>query len=136
MFDCVAMILCGSDAVMDLVTGWIIRNSSWILIVVRGMLGAAVLSGIRGAAILFEQANLHSRMKKEGNVTTVCCVYAVTDGVADGDMVALFFYGWCKDKHVKVKTKPPEWCGAINGVAGSIGFDDGLDDGSLKVGKC
>ena len=51
-------------------------------------------------------------------------------------MVALFFCGWCKDKHVNVKQKPPEWCRAVNGVTSSIGFDDGLDDGSLKVGKC
>jgi hypothetical protein len=43
-------------------------------------------------------------MKKEGNITTtVCCVNAVTVGMADGDIVALFFCGWCEDKHVKVK---------------------------------
>jgi hypothetical protein len=87
-------------------------------------------------AILFEPANLHSRMKEEGNVTTVCCVDAITDGVGDGDMVTLVFCGRCKDKHVKVKQKPPELCGAVNGVASSVGFDNGADDGSLKVGKC
>ena len=111
-------------------------NSSSILIIVRGLLGAAVLSGICGAAILFEPANLHSRIKEEGNVTTVCCVDAITDGVANGHMVALVFCGRCKDKHVKVKQKPPEWCRAVNGVASNIGFDDGSDDGSLKVRKC
>jgi hypothetical protein len=25
------------------------------------------------------------------------------DGVADGDMVALLFCGWCEDEHVEVK---------------------------------
>ena len=56
--------------------------------------------------------------------------------MANGNMVALVFCERCKDKHVKVKQKPPEWCGAVNGVASSIGFDDGSDDGSLKVRKC
>jgi hypothetical protein len=41
-------------------------------------------------------------MEKEGNTTTVCCIYAITDGVANEDVVALFFGRWCKDKHVKV----------------------------------
>ncbi len=35
-------------------------NSSLVLIVVRSLLGTAVLSGVCGAAILFEPANLHS----------------------------------------------------------------------------
>ncbi len=36
------------------------ENSSSVLIVVRSLLGTAVLSGACGAAILFELANLHS----------------------------------------------------------------------------
>ncbi len=54
-------------------------------------------------AVLFKPANLHSRMKEEGNVATICCVDSVADGVANGDMVALFFCGWCEDEHVEVK---------------------------------
>jgi hypothetical protein len=42
-------------------------------------------------------------MKEEGNVATICCVDSVADGVANGDMVALFFCGWCEDEHVEVK---------------------------------
>jgi hypothetical protein len=42
-------------------------------------------------------------MKEEGNVATICCVDSVADGVANGDMVALLFCGWCKDEHVEVK---------------------------------
>jgi hypothetical protein len=78
-------------------------NSSAILIVVRSLLGTAILCGVCGAAILFELANLHSQMKKKGNITTVCCIYAVTDGMANGNVVALFFCRWCEDKHVEVK---------------------------------
>ena len=75
-----------------------------------------VLSGICGAAILFEPVNLHSRMKEEGDVPTVCCINAITDGVGNGDMVASFFCGKCEDMHVKVKQKPPEWCRAYYGL--------------------
>jgi hypothetical protein len=78
-------------------------NSSAILIVVRSLLGTVVLSGVCRAAILFESTNLHSLMKKKGNITTVCCIYAVTDGMDNGNVVALFFCRWCKDKHVEVK---------------------------------
>ncbi len=35
-------------------------NSSLVLIVVCSLLGTAILSGVCGAAILFEPANLHS----------------------------------------------------------------------------
>ena len=66
-------------------------HSSSILIVVCGLLGAAVLSGICGAAILFEPVSLHSQMKEEGNVTTICCVNVIADGVGNRDMVALVF---------------------------------------------
>ncbi len=78
-------------------------NTSAILIVVRSLLGTAVLSGVCGAAILFELANLHSRMKKKGNITTVCCIYAVADGMANGNVVVLFFCRWCEDKNFEVK---------------------------------
>jgi hypothetical protein len=78
-------------------------NNSAILIVVHSLLSTAVLSGVCEATILFEPANLHSQMKKKGNITTVCCIYVVTDGMANGNVVALFFCRWCKDKHVKVK---------------------------------
>ena len=64
---------------------------------------AAILSCICGSAVLFKPANLHGRMKEEGNVATICCVDSVADGVADGDMVALLFCGWCEDEHVEVK---------------------------------
>ena len=43
---------------------------------------------------------LHSRMEKECNVTTICCVDSVADGVADGNMISLLFCGRCKDEHV------------------------------------
>ncbi len=42
-------------------------------------------------------------MEKEGSVTTVYCINAITDCVANGDVVALFFGRWCTDKHVEMK---------------------------------
>ncbi len=76
------------------------RNCSLILVVVCGLLCTVIVSGVCWAAVLFTLANLHSRMKKECNVTTICCVDSVADGVANGNMVLLLFCGWCKDEHV------------------------------------
>ena len=76
------------------------RNCSLILVVVCGLLCAAIVSGVCWAAVLFKPANLHSRMEKECNVTTICCVDSVADGVADGNMISLLFCGRCKDEHV------------------------------------
>ena len=74
-----------------------------LLVVVCGLLCAAILTGVCGAAVLFKPVNLHSQMEKKCNVSTICCVNSVADGVADGDMVVLLFCGWCKDEHVEVK---------------------------------
>ena len=75
-----------------------------IFFVISGLLGAAIVTVIIcEVVVLFEAVYLHSRIETEDNITTICCINAITDGVVERYVVVLCACGWCEDKHAEVR---------------------------------